>query len=144
MSKKSIGGINEKLLFYKTQDVIYDPNDSEQIRLKQGAIPMILDCVAKTVSYELVPGEIDGETFYTPTINAVVSDLNVTNLKNITQIHRNECICFFETKTSKKMVIGLPFTPIKLEVTPKISETHSFNGISIKITSNQDDILSIM
>ena len=142
MSKKSIGGMKEKLLFYKQEDLIYSPNDLDVLRLKQDAVPFILECVSNTVNYELIPGETDGEKFYTPTINAVVSDVNATNVTNITKIHRYNCVCFAESKTGVKFTIGNFFTPMKLEVTPKVSENHSFNGISIKVTSNQTALMN--
>lgn len=140
MSKKSIGGMKEKLLFYKQEDLIYSPYASEVLRLNQGAIPFILECVSNTVNYEAVPGETDGETFFTPTINAVVSDINATNVKNIAKIHRYDCVCLVESKTGKRFTMGNNFTPIKLEVTPRISENHSFNGISIIVTSKIVDL----
>lgn len=144
MSKKSIGGMKEKLLFYKQEDLIYNSFDSKVESFKQGAIPLILECVSNTVSYEVVPGEIDGEVFFTPTINAVVSDINPTNVKNIAKIHRYDCVCLAESKTEKHFMLGSPFTPIKLEVTPKISENHSFNGFSIVVTSKDVDLYSLI
>lgn len=144
MSKKSIGGMNANLVFYKISDVVFDEDNEKIESYVPGAIPFILNCVTNSVSYETAQAEVDNEKYYSNKIIGVVSDVNPINKKIIAKIEWNECICIAELKTGRKIQLGSYFVPISLEVNPKVSENHSFNGMQVTVTANSIELPEFM
>ena len=136
MRKQTIGGVNEKLVFYKTSDVIFEEGSNKVESFIEGAIPFVLRCVLDTVSYETSEQDVDNEKYFASIINGVLSDVNPINKILCDKIQWNKCICLAELKTGKKLQLGSLFTPISLAVNPKVSERHSFNGNLITVTAN--------
>ena len=135
MSKKSIGGMKEDLLFYKVSDVESD-GFGMVIGYKANAVPYVLECVKDTVSFESSSQNLDGEEYFSSEIKGVISDVNPSIQKIITEIKRNECIGFATTKTGRKVQFGNAYMPLILDSSVRVSENHSFNGLNIVIKWN--------
>lgn len=139
MSKKSFGGIKEDLLFYKVSDIESD-GFGMVIGYKANAVPFVLECVKDTVSFESSSQNLDGEEYFSSEIKGVISDVNPSIQKIITEIKRNECIGFAKTKTERKVQLGNAYMPLMVDSSVRVSENHSFNGFNIVIKWSSIDM----